>query len=148
MRRRFISIATLKRMVLFQFTVAFSRTCNRVAPAYRNWSPASAESMPPLARTGNPGSALPIADTSRRATGRIALPDTPPYVVRRSTPTFGHATASVDRIPIRPDTVLVAVTPSAPPASHTFRRPCTGWPKKVSHYRKSSFNRITIRHYG
>ena len=36
--------------------------------------PLSALSMPPVARIGNPGRALAIADTARRAIGRIALP--------------------------------------------------------------------------
>ncbi len=55
-----------------------------------------------------------MAVTALKAMGRIALPDTPPYVVLLSFPTFGQAVESC-LIPIRPLTVFVAVTPSAPP---------------------------------
>ena len=70
--------------------------------------------MPPVAKIGNPGRALPMADTARRAIGLMALPDTPPYVVRFSFPTAGQALPSPFK-PIRPETVFVAVTPSAFP---------------------------------
>lgn len=42
------------------------------------------------------------------------LPDTPPYVVLLPLPTAGHGVPSAFS-PISPETVLVAVTPSAPP---------------------------------
>ena len=57
---------------------------------------------------------IPIAETALKAIGRTALPLTPPYVVRFSFPTAGHAWPFEFR-PIKPDTVLIAVTPSAPP---------------------------------
>lgn len=44
----------------------------------------------------------------------VYLPDTPPYVVRFPAPTPGHGVPSAFS-PIKPETVLVAVTPSAPP---------------------------------
>lgn len=49
-------------------------TCNTDAPAWRNCSPLSAESMPPVARTGKPGIALAMAETALRAMGLMALP--------------------------------------------------------------------------
>lgn len=49
-------------------------TCKTEAPAWRNWSPVSAESMPPVARIGKPGIALAMADTALRAMGLMALP--------------------------------------------------------------------------
>lgn len=48
----------------------------------------------------------------------VYLPDTPPYVVRWPAPTFGQGLPSAFS-PIRPETVLVAVTPSAPPKRDT-----------------------------
>lgn len=42
------------------------------------------------------------------------LPDMPPYVVLSAPPTAGQGVLSAFS-PISPDTVLVAVTPSAPP---------------------------------
>ena len=45
----------------------------------------------------------------------IAFPETPPYVVLCASPTAGQATP-LDWSPMRPDTVLMAVTPSAPPS--------------------------------
>lgn len=45
---------------------------------------------------------------------RLHLPDTPPYVVRCPRPMEGQGVPSA-LSPISPDTVLVAVTPSAPP---------------------------------
>lgn len=48
----------------------------------------------------------------------VYLPDIPPYVVRLSAPTFGQGVPSAFS-PIRPETVLVAVTPSAPPKRDT-----------------------------
>lgn len=51
-----------------------SITCNTEAPAWRNCSPASAESIPPVARIGKPGMALAMADTALRAMGLMALP--------------------------------------------------------------------------
>ncbi len=54
------------------------------------------------------------ADTLR-ATGLVALPETPPYVVLCATPTAGQA--SVEGLTcMRPDIVLMAVTPVAPPS--------------------------------
>lgn len=50
-------------------------TCSTEAPAWRNCRPDSAESMPPVAKMGKPGSALAMTDTARRAMGRIALPE-------------------------------------------------------------------------
>ena len=93
----------------------FKPTCNTEAPACRYCSPTSAESIPPVARMGNPGKALAMADTARRAMGRIAFPETPPYVVCFSRPMLGQAEASFLN-PMRPETVLVAVTPSALPS--------------------------------
>lgn len=58
-----------------------------------------------------------IALTAFKAIGRMAFPETPPYVVLWSFPTFGHAVVSC-LIPIRPLTVFVAVTPSAPPSQY------------------------------
>lgn len=49
-------------------------TCNTEAPAWRNCSPVSAESMPPVARIGKPGIARAMADTALRAMGLMALP--------------------------------------------------------------------------
>ena len=46
--------------------------------------------------------------------GRMPLPLYPPYVVFFSEPTAGQALES-GKTPIKPDTVFVAVTPSAPP---------------------------------
>lgn len=66
-------------------------TCSTDAPEWRNCKPTSAESIPPVARTGKPGSALAMADTARRAIGRMAFPETPPYVVFLFFPMFGHA---------------------------------------------------------
>lgn len=45
-------------------------------------------------------------------------PDTPPYVVRFPIPTAGQGVPSAFK-PMRPETVLVAVTPSAPPVENT-----------------------------
>merc|ERR1719421_2675799 len=69
--------------------------------------------MPPVARIGYPGIAFAIFDTALSAMGRIASPDTPPYVVFFASPMLGHAEAS-GRRPMRPETVFVAVTPAAP----------------------------------
>jgi hypothetical protein len=55
-----------------------------------------------------------MLDTALRAMGLMALPETPPYVVNFSFPTAGQA-SEFDFRPIKPDTVLVAVTPSASP---------------------------------
>lgn len=49
-------------------------TCNTEAPAWRNCSPVSAESIPPVARIGKPGIARAMADTALRAMGLMALP--------------------------------------------------------------------------
>lgn len=49
-------------------------TCNTEAPAWRNCSAVSAESMPPVARIGKPGIARAMADTALRAMGLMALP--------------------------------------------------------------------------
>jgi len=93
-------------------------TCNTDAPQCRNCSPASAESIPPIPMIANPGSSLAIVEMARNATGLIALPDTPPYVLSFSRPTAGHGVASALN-PISPDTVLMAATPSAPPEPRT-----------------------------
>ena len=91
-------------------------TCKTEAPACKYCIPTSALSIPPVARTGKPGRARAMADTARSAIGRIALPETPPYVVRCCCPIDGHADAS-PRNPIKPETVFVAVTPSALPVA-------------------------------
>ena len=75
--------------------------------------------MPPVANIGNPGNAFAIADTARKAMGRMAFPDTPPYVVRLACPTPGHGVAPPFRC-ISPETVFVAVTPSAPPGIYHY----------------------------
>mmetsp|Transcript_11752 Transcript_11752/g.29696 ORF Transcript_11752/g.29696 Transcript_11752/m.29696 type:complete len:203 (+) Transcript_11752:932-1540(+) len=80
-----------------------------------NCSADSAESQPPVARMGKPGSARAMAEIALSAMGRVALPDMPPYVVRFSLPTAGHALLS-PCTPISVDTVLMAVTPDAPPS--------------------------------
>lgn len=49
-------------------------TCNKEAPAWRNCSPVSAESIPPVAKTGKPGISLAMVDTALRAMGLMALP--------------------------------------------------------------------------
>lgn len=49
------------------------------------------------------------------------LPDTPPYVVLSPRPTAGQGVLSA-LSPISPDTVLVAVTPSAPPVKGKVSR--------------------------
>lgn len=46
--------------------------------------------------------------------GRVALPLTPPYVVRLSIPTAGHTVAS-GLTYINPETVFIAEPPDAPP---------------------------------
>lgn len=70
------------------------------------------------------------------------LPDTPPYVVLSPAPTAGQGVLSAFS-PISPDTVLVAVTPSAPPVK-----------QKVSHFllnheyknnRGKKYNRKTVK---
>lgn len=53
--------------------------------------------------------------TALKAIGLMAVPDTPPYVVRLPAPTAGQGVPSAFN-PMRPETVLVAVTPSAPPS--------------------------------
>lgn len=60
------------RLCIYTFTR--SLTCNADAPPRRNCRPASAESIPPVARIGKSGSARAIAVTARRAMGRMALP--------------------------------------------------------------------------
>lgn len=89
-------------------------TCSTVAPACKNCNPASAESIPPVAKIGKPGMARATADTARRAIGRIAFPETPPYVVFFSRPMPGQGDPSAFK-PISPETVFVTVTPSAFP---------------------------------
>lgn len=49
------------------------------------------------------------------------LPDMPPYVVLSPRPTAGQGVLSAFS-PISPDTVLVAVTPSAPPVKEKVSR--------------------------
>ena len=66
----------------------------------------------------------PIELTALRAIGLTAFPDTPPYVVLFSTPTLGHALASLFTV-IIPDTVFMAVTPSAPPGRVNYHN-CSG----------------------
>lgn len=70
------------------------------------------------------------------------LPDTPPYVVLSPAPTAGQGVPSAFS-PISPDTVLVAVTPSAPPVK-----------EKVSHFllnnlyknkKGKKYNRKTVK---
>ena len=51
-----------------------SPTWRIVAPACKYCKPASAESMPPVARIGKSGRARAMAETPRRAMGRIAFP--------------------------------------------------------------------------
>ena len=55
-----------------------------------------------------------MTETALSAIGLMALPDTPPYVVFFCLPTAGQA-LELAFSPIRPETVLVAVTPSALP---------------------------------
>lgn len=57
------------------------QTWTTPAPAWINWMAASAESHPPVAMIGNPGKSFAIDETAFKAMGRIAFPDTPPYVV-------------------------------------------------------------------
>lgn len=70
--------------------------------------------MPPMPKIGKPGMALAMDEIAFSACGRVALPDTPPYVVRLLTPTAGHGVPSA-RNDINPCTVLIADTPSALP---------------------------------
>lgn len=63
---------------------------------------------------GKPGSFCAIAEIALRAIGLVALPLTPPYVVRLSAPIRGHGAPSALN-PINPDTVFIAETPLAPP---------------------------------
>mmetsp|Transcript_27773 Transcript_27773/g.41074 ORF Transcript_27773/g.41074 Transcript_27773/m.41074 type:complete len:266 (+) Transcript_27773:711-1508(+) len=102
-------------MMLESWFWTAEQTCTALAPAMMNWSAVWAESQPPVARIGKPGNARAMAETSRRAIGLMALPLTPPYVVRCSLPTLGQAVPSGVKC-IKPDTVLVAVTPVAPPS--------------------------------
>lgn len=44
------------------------------APLWRNWSPLSAESIPPVAKIGNPGKARAMAVTALKAIGLMAVP--------------------------------------------------------------------------
>lgn len=67
-----------------------------------------------MPKMGKPGKALAMDEMALSACGRVALPDTPPYVVRFSTPTAGHGVPSA-RNDIKPCTVLMADTPSALP---------------------------------
>jgi hypothetical protein len=53
-------------------------------------------------------------DMAFKAIGRVAFPETPPYVVLLSAPTFGQAMPSAFT-DIKPCTVLIADTPSAVP---------------------------------
>lgn len=62
---------------------------------------------------------LPIDEIAFNACGLVALPETPPYVVRLSAPTAGHGVPS-ERNDINPCTVLIAETPSAFPADFFF----------------------------
>jgi hypothetical protein len=55
-------------------------------------------------------------ETAFKATGLVALPLMPPYVVRLLEPTAGHASPSAFRC-INEEIVLIAVTPSAPPST-------------------------------
>lgn len=55
-----------------------------------------------------------MEDTARSATGLVAFPDTPPYVVSLSIPTAGHGSPR-EFNPIKPDIVFIADTPSALP---------------------------------
>ena len=105
-----------------------SLTWTTLAPACRNCNADAALSMPPVASIGNPGRALATAETARKAIGLMALPDTPPYVVRFSLPTAGHAVPSPFKC-IRPDTVFVAVQPSAPPKIRHMG--CSKWQERM-----------------
>lgn len=89
-------------------------TCKAEAPACKKLSATSAESTPPIPRIGKSGSSFLIAVIALRAMGLVAFPETPPYVVRFSAPTAGHGSpfAFSD---IKPETVLIAETPSALP---------------------------------
>lgn len=51
-----------------------SNTWRTEAPLWRNWRPLSAESIPPVAKMGNPGKARAMADTALKAIGLIAVP--------------------------------------------------------------------------
>lgn len=44
------------------------------APLWRNWRPLSAESIPPVAKMGNPGRARAMEVTALKAIGLIAVP--------------------------------------------------------------------------
>lgn len=70
------------------------QTWSTEAPPYKNWIPASALSMPPVANIGNPGKCLAISVTALKAIGLIAFPLTPPYVVNFLAPTEGQAVVS------------------------------------------------------
>lgn len=63
-----------------------------------------------------PGNWFAIEVMAFNACGRVAFPDTPPYVVRFSTPTAGHGTPFAFN-DIKPLTVLMAETPSAFPVN-------------------------------
>lgn len=51
-----------------------SITWRTEAPLWRNWRPLSAESIPPVAKMGNPGKARAMAVTALKAMGLIAVP--------------------------------------------------------------------------
>ena len=72
-----------------------------------------------LPRMGNPGNSLPIDEIALRATGLVAFPLTPPYVVVFSIPTAGHG-IPFDFSLIKPDMVFMAATPQAPPKANKF----------------------------
>lgn len=86
-----------------------------------NWRATSAESMPPMPRIGKPGNIFAMLLTAFNPMGLVALPETPPYVVSFLTPTAGHGLPAAFR-PIRPETVLMADTPSALPDEVKNRR--------------------------
>lgn len=91
-----------------------AHTCNTDDPACKNCNATSDESTPPIPRIGKPGILFPMAVIALNAMGLVAFPDTPPYVVRFSVPIAGHGVPS-GFSDIKPDTVLMAETPSALP---------------------------------
>ena len=87
------------------------------APASTNCRASSAPAMPPIPRIGTSGSAACTCQTQRRATGRIAGPDSPPVIP----PSTGRM---VSGSMTRPSSVLIIDRPSAP-ASVTDRATAT-----------------------
>mmetsp|Transcript_4290 Transcript_4290/g.8775 ORF Transcript_4290/g.8775 Transcript_4290/m.8775 type:complete len:221 (+) Transcript_4290:460-1122(+) len=93
--------------------------CINGAPAYIICTATSAESIPPVAIRGIPGIFLAIAEIARKAKGRTVLPHIPPYVIlllAASCPTPQRPGLASVWNPVKPETVLMAVTPSTPPS--------------------------------